>query len=92
MALLDPQLEPIRLVILEEMATLLEEAERPIPEFSDGDILLETGMDSLDFAVLITRLEERLGFDPFTEMEDPIYPQTVGELTTIYVNHRPAAR
>ncbi|MGE0878845.1 MAG: acyl carrier protein [Acidimicrobiia bacterium] len=70
------------------MTLLLEEADKPVPVFGDSDVLLESGMDSLDFAVLVTRLEDLLGFDPFTEMDDPVYPQTLGELTSIYASFR----
>jgi hypothetical protein len=47
-------------------------------------VLLESGLDSLGFAILIARLEEELGYDPFTMMEEPVYPQTFGELVDIY--------
>lgn len=47
-------------------------------------ILLESGLDSLGFAILIARLEETLGFDPFTLMDEPVYPQTFGELVAVY--------
>ena len=32
----------------------------------DETILLDTGLDSLGFAVLVAQLDEELGFDPFT--------------------------
>jgi len=47
-------------------------------------VLLESGLDSLGFAILIARLEEELGYDPFTIMEEPVYPQTFGQLVDIY--------
>ena len=47
-------------------------------------VLLESGLDSLGFAILIARLEEELGYDPFTIMEEPVYPQTFGQLVEIY--------
>src|SRR3990172_5357914 len=31
--------------------------------------LLQSGLDSMGFAILITRLDEELGYDPFTMME-----------------------
>jgi acyl carrier protein len=53
-------------------------------EIHDGTVLLESGLDSLGFAILVARLEEELGRDPFTEMEDVVYPRTLGEFVSIY--------
>ena len=53
-------------------------------KFSDTMILLETGLDSLGFAVLVTRLEMMLGYDPFTLEQNPFYPKTLGEFISIY--------
>ena len=47
-------------------------------------ILLQTGLDSLGFAILVARLEETLGYDPFVLMNEPVYPQTFGEFLAIY--------
>lgn len=55
----------------------------------DDTILLESGLDSLGFAILIARLEEDLGYDPFTMMNEPSYPQTFGELVAIYQRFAP---
>lgn len=56
-----------------------------VPEIlTDDTVLLESGLDSLGFAVLVTNLEMTLGYDPFTLMENPIYPQTFGEFVAIY--------
>ena len=55
-------------------------------ELSDDDLLLDSGLDSLGFAILVARLEEELGFDPFVEMEEAVYPTTFGEFVAIYEN------
>ena len=52
-------------------------------------VLLESGLDSLGFAILIARLEEELGYDPFTMMDEPVYPQTFGQLVEIYERFAP---
>ncbi len=69
--------------ILAEKKVLLRE---PI---ADDAILLNTGLDSLGFAVLVIRLESELGFDPFVEMKDPIYPRTLAEFISVYESHEP---
>lgn len=82
----------VRTLVVKEIAALLEEGGRPVPPLNDHDVLMHEGLDSLSFAVLITRLEERLGYDPFTEMDMPVYPRTVHELTNIYARHQVADR
>ncbi len=55
-------------------------------------VLLESGLDSLGFAVLVTDLEFKLGYDPFTLMDEPVYPRTFGELLAIYERFREHAQ
>lgn len=50
----------------------------------DETVLLESGLDSLGFAILVARLEEELGYDPFVLMDEPVYPHTLGEFISIY--------
>jgi acyl carrier protein len=47
-------------------------------------LLLECGLDSLGYAMLVAQLEEDLGYDPFTELEIDIYPSTFTEFLAIY--------
>ncbi|GAC20833.1 acyl carrier protein [Paraglaciecola arctica] len=47
-------------------------------------LLLECGLDSLGYAMLVAQLEEDLGFDPFTELQIDIYPSTFAEFLAIY--------
>lgn len=74
----------VRVVVLDELRTLLEEDDKHVPVIEDDTVLLEIGLDSLGFAVLVTRLEDSLGNDPFTEMDDPVYPRTLGEFVNVY--------
>ena len=82
--------ELVRKTIVAEVTDLLVEDGKEVPELSDDTVLLESGLDSLGFAVLVTRLEESLGYDPFTEMDEPVYPQTLGEFVQVYTAHAPA--
>jgi acyl carrier protein len=50
--------------------------------------LLKTGLDSLGFAILVVRLEERLGYDPFVLMAEAVYPRTLDEFVAIYEAYR----
>lgn len=58
----------------------------PLPE----TVLLQSGLDSLGFAILVARLEEKLGYDPFLLMDEPVYPKTFGDFTDIYEKLKPA--
>ena len=60
-----------------------------VENLDDDTILLETGMDSMGFAVLVARLEEETGVDPFSMMEEPVYPRTLKELVDIYEPYTP---
>lgn len=79
----------VRQAVIEAITTLLEEDELPVPALEDETVLLETGLDSLGFAVLVTRLEESLGYDPFTLMTEAVYPRTLNDFVTIYETHAP---
>jgi acyl carrier protein len=60
-----------------------------MPELGTGTVLLDTGMDSLGFAILVTRLEEELGYDPFSLADEAFYPTTYGEFRDFYCEHLP---
>lgn len=64
-------------------------AELLVPELKDDVVLLESGLDSLGFAILVATLEEKLEFDPFTMMDEPFYPSTFGEFVSIYEKMNP---
>lgn len=51
--------------------------------------LLECGMDSMGFAILVSTLESELGFDPFSIVEVPVYPVTFGEFVEFYESNKP---
>lgn len=60
-----------------------------VPELTDDIVLLESGLDSLGFAILVATLDEVLKFDPFTMMDEPFYPSTFGEFVEIYEKMNP---
>ena len=76
----------IRRTILEMMQQTATEHERTLAPLRDDLILLESGLDSLGFAVLVARLEDALGLDPFTSSREVYYPVTLGEFIRLYEN------
>ena len=59
------------------------------PALTDDTVLLDTGLDSLGFAILVTRLEEDLGYDPFSLATEAFYPRTLREFVDFYAAHAP---
>lgn len=80
----------IRQVIVDTLKETIEETgSKLLIEITDKAILLQTGLDSLGFAILVTKLEEILGYEPFTLMEEPYYPNTFKEFVDVYEKYRP---
>ena len=74
----------IKLTIMEQMAQIAREHGKKLAPLSDDLVLLESGLDSLGFAVLVARLEDKLGVDPFTTSEDAMFPVTLGDFVKVY--------
>jgi hypothetical protein len=75
----------IRQIISETLDEILAENGIAPMGLLTGDMpLLKTGLDSLGFAVLVIRLEDKLGYDPFILMADAVYPRTFDEFVAIY--------
>lgn len=74
----------IKLTIMDEMARVAREHGKTLAALNDDVALLDSGLDSLGIAVLVARLEDRLGVDPFTTSEDVQFPVTVGDFVKAY--------
>jgi hypothetical protein len=48
--------------------------------------LLDSGLDSLCFAIIVCRLETVVGVGPFSENDDAPVPTNLGELKCFYEN------
>ena len=48
--------------------------------------LLNSGLDSLCFAIIVSRLETVLGVDPCSENDDAPFPAKLGEFIRFYEN------
>jgi aryl carrier-like protein len=80
-----------RLTIITEIEQVAREQNKALRPLTDESELLESGLDSLCFAILVARLEDRLGYDPFTMSDDVEFPVTLGEFIGVYENVRQAA-
>jgi acyl carrier protein len=70
--------------IVERMAEIAEEQGKALAQLKRSLLLTDCGLDSLGFAILVARLEDELGVDPFNAAED--YPVTFGDFVSLYEN------
>ena len=68
------------------MAEVAREHGKILAPLKDDQVLAECGLDSLGFAVLVARLEDTLGVDPFTAAEEAVFPVTLGDFVKVYEN------
>jgi acyl carrier protein len=75
-----------RAAIVAAIEQIVNEQKLQLPALTDDLVLLESGLDSLGFAILVTRLEETLGVDPFSTPDDVDFPVTLGDFVSVYDN------
>lgn len=78
----------VRSVILSQFAAVAKEQDKKLAPLDDNLVLLESGLDSLSFAIIVARLEDDLGYDPFVESDEIAFPVTVGDFIRFYENAR----
>jgi acyl carrier protein len=74
----------VKAAVIAEIQRITEDDSKTLPPLTDDLVLLDSGLDSLGIAILVARLEETLGFDPFTESDDVAYPVTLGDFIRFY--------
>jgi acyl carrier protein len=78
----------LRAVISDNFRSVAAAQGKAIAPLADGLVLLDSGLDSLCFAIIVAMLEDELGYDPFTEAEDVCFPVTFGEFVQFYDRDR----
>jgi acyl carrier protein len=76
----------IRSEIVTQFKQVAREQGKRLASLTDSSELLESGLDSLCFAIVVARLEGALGIDPFSTSEDALFPVTFGEFVHFYEN------
>lgn len=76
----------IKLTILEQIQEVAREHGKILAPLKDDLVLADSGLDSLGFAVLVARLEDTLGVDPFTASDEVVFPVTLGDFVKVYEN------
>ena len=76
----------VRSEVITQFKQVAEEHNRSLKPLVDDLRLLDSGLDSLCFAVVVARLEDALGVDPFSAAEDAPFPVTLSDFIKSYEN------
>lgn len=74
----------VRFAVLTHFEKVAQEQGKMLAPLSDNLVLLDSGLDSLCFAIIVARLEDALGVDPFSATEDGRLPLTLGDFIQFY--------
>ncbi len=74
----------VRTTITTQFQQVAQEHQRTLTPLSDDTKLIESGLDSLSFAVIVARLEDLLGIDPFNAADVLEFPVTFGDFVRLY--------
>jgi len=74
----------VRSAVISQFRQVAKEQGKTLELLSDNLVLLESGLDSLCFAIIVARLEDELGVDPFSAPEDYDFPVTLGDFVKFY--------
>jgi len=74
----------IRTTIISQFEQVAAEQRHKLAELTDDRPLMQCGLDSLGFAIVVARLEDSLGIDPFSSSEDAQFPVTFGDFIQMY--------
>jgi hypothetical protein len=74
----------IKTTVWTQFEQVAREQEKSLPPLSDDLVLADTELDSLCFAIIVARLEDALGFDPFSLADEMIFPVTLRDFVNLY--------
>ena len=74
----------IRSTIVSQFEQVAAEQRHKLAPLTDDRPLMESGLDSLAFAIVVARLEDLLNIDPFTASDDAQFPVTFGDFVKMY--------
>ena len=74
----------VRPTIVSQFQEVAKEQKKELAPLTEDMVLLDSGLDSLCFAIIVARLEDTLGFDPFGANEAADFPVTFGDFVRFY--------
>ena len=74
----------VRSAIVSQFELVAGEQQRRLAPLVDDLKLLQSWLDSLSFAIIVARLEDQLGVDPFNADDAVEFPVTFGDFVKLY--------
>jgi len=74
----------VRSDVIAAFVRVAKEHDRSLAPLTDDLVLLDSGLDSLCLAIIVARLEDALGVDPFARGDDGEFPVTFGDFIRLY--------
>ena len=74
----------VKTTITSQFQQVAQEQDRTLAPLSDDLKLVQSGLDSLSFAIIVARLEDSLGIDPFNTADAVDFPVTFGDFVRLY--------
>jgi acyl carrier protein len=74
----------VQSMVMQQFASVAKQQSIELAPLSNEVVLLDSGLDSLCLAVVVARLEDELGVDPFATASEPQLPVTVGDFVRLY--------
>jgi len=76
----------IRSTIITQITRIAERQKKTVAPLTDNLPLMQSGLDSLCFAVLVASLDDLLDLDPFGGDAETGLPVTLGDFIKLYEN------
>ena len=73
-----------RSTILAQFVQVAKEQDKKLAPLTDDLPLTDSGLDSLCVAVIVARLEDITGIDPFAAENEMDFPVTLGDFIRLY--------
>ena len=74
----------IRSTVMDNITQVAAEQQKHLAPLSDDLPLLDSGLDSLCLAIIVVRLEDKLGVYPFRTADEVAFPVTIGDFIALY--------
>jgi acyl carrier protein len=82
---------PVRDSVIRQFHQAAANQDKQLQPLTNDLVLLESGLDSLCFAIIVAELEDELGLDPFSEADEVFFPVTFGDFVALYENSATSA-
>ena len=78
--------DTVRTLVFQTITAVAAEQGKTLAALSDQTALMDSGLDSLCVAIVVARLDDHLGVDPFGTADDVTLPVTLNDFIRIYEN------